>query len=120
MDFKNTSETNYTMIENVKEEEGACTDNGSMAVENEKEEAGACTDNGSIAVGSGARAGGMGRRAKEEEGHEFLGMLVEKEFEGFGTFRGLVHFNDILISSMYALMYSSIVITLTIMVSFSV
>ena len=69
-----TSETNYTKHK----------------VENEKEEAGACTDNGSMAVGSRARAGGMGRRAEEEEGHEFLGMLVEKEFAGFGTFRGLV------------------------------
>ena len=96
----NTSETNYAKHK----------------VKNE-EQAGACTDNGSMAVGSGARAGGMGRRVEEEEGHEFLGMLVEKEFAGFGTFRGLVH---LLISSMYALMYSSIVITLTIMVSFSV
>ena len=76
----NTSETNYAKHK----------------VKNE-EQAGACTDNGSMTVGSGARAGGMGRRvghggesAEEEEGHEFLGMLVEKDFAGFGTFRGLV------------------------------
>ena len=43
-----------------------------------------------MAVGNGVQAGGItvGSRVEEEEGHEFLGMLVEKEFVGFDTFRG--------------------------------
>jgi hypothetical protein len=52
---------------------------------------------GLVALDSGARAGGarmrggqVGRAAQEDEGREFLGMHVQKEFAGFGTFRGRV------------------------------
>jgi hypothetical protein len=73
----------------VKMQEEACGGDGDDNFQDSKSKK-TQTYDGQRAGGEGRPAGHKAGTAEEKEGHEFLGMLVQKEFARLGTFRGRV------------------------------